>query len=273
MPFEEYRVDGYGRAADGGVLMKEYMVDAIVLKSVRAREADRILTLFTRQEGKKRVIAHGVEKPSSRKRGAVQPFSRSRLLLRRGRDLDSVSQGEGLDMFPAIRRNLDSLSKASYMAELVDAFMQDEDPHPGVYDLIGETYSLLGGSFDFILARAFEIKLVSLLGYRPALDFCVMCGGGAAGPRVFFSPAQGGVVCAGCGPESGNTMEITRGTLENIKTLLRWEMGHVSRLVTGPAAGREIKAVMKAFIEYRLERGIRSAAFEEMVDRGPSGGK
>lgn len=246
--------------------MKEYLVDAIILKSVRSREADRLLTLYTRQMGKKRAIAHGVEKPASRKRGAVQPFGYSRLLLRRGRDLDSVSQGEGIEIFPALRQSLEGLARASYLAELVEAFTPDEDPNPGVFDVLLETFRLLGGKFDSVAARAFEIKLVSLLGYRPGLEACVMCGAPAEGEKIFFLPDQGGIVCAGCLPGAGRVLEIARGSLENIKALLRWETGRIYQIKIDPAAGKEIKNVMKAFIDHHLERGIKSRKFDDLVD-------
>ncbi|MFZ5649830.1 MAG: DNA repair protein RecO [Bacillota bacterium] len=246
--------------------MKEYMVEAFILKSVKAREADRVLTLFTRQAGKKRVMAHGVEKITSRKRGAVQPFSHSRLLLRQGRELDSVSQGEGIDIFPVLRQSLYGLAGASYLAELVDALTPDEDPNAGVFQLLLDTYGLLGGDSGFTAVRAFELKLVSYLGYRPVLDSCILCGSPPSGGKVRFIPEQGGVVCAGCfsGPATGT--EITRGALENMKTLLRWDMGRIHQLKISPLAGREIKNAMRKYIEFYLEKGIKSLNFEELLD-------
>lgn len=246
--------------------MKEYLVDAIILKSVRSREADRLITLYTRQLGKKRVIAHGVEKPASRKRGAVQPFGCSRLLLRRGRDLDSVSQGEGIEIFPALRQSLEGLARASYLAELVDSFTPDEDPNPRVFDLLLETFRMLGGKYDSVAARAFEIKLVSLLGYRPGLEACVLCGLPVEGERVHFLPEQGGIVCAECLPGPGRAMEITRGALENLKALLRWETGRIYQIKIDFSAAKEIKKAMRGFIDHHLERGIKSRKFEDLVD-------
>ncbi|MHB8158206.1 MAG: DNA repair protein RecO, partial [Desulfocucumaceae bacterium] len=239
--------------------MKDYLVDAIILKSIKAREADRVLTLFTRQLGKIRVMAHGVEKPASRKRGAVQPFSYSRLLLRRGRDIDSVSQGEGIEIFPALRQSLDGIARASYMAELADMFTPEEDPHPDVFELLLDTFSMLGHNCDQGAVRAFEIKLVSCLGYRPNLDNCVLCGLPVPGERVCFAPGQGGIVCEGCSPGVSNGLLVSRGSLETLKALLRWETGRIGQIRINPGAGGEIKSIMSKFIEYHIEKGIRSA--------------
>lgn len=246
--------------------MKDYLVDAIVLKSVRAREADRVITMYTRQAGKKRAIAHGAEKPTSRKRGAVQPFSYSRLLLRRGRDLDAVSQGEGLEIFPAIRQSLEGLAAASCLAEMVDSFTLEEDPNTRVFDLLLDTFRLLGGKWDFVASRAFEIKFVSLLGYSPGLDECVVCGAPVEGDRVAFLPGQGGIACPDCRKGPAGAVIISRGSLENIRALMRWETGRVHQIRLDPASGSEIREVMRQFIEYHLEKGIKSRKFQDLVN-------
>ncbi len=246
--------------------MKEYLVDAIVLKSVRAREADRVVTLYTRQMGKKRAVAHGAEKPASRKRGAVQPFSYSRLLLRRGRDLDTVSQGEGIEIFPGLRQSLEGLATASYLAELVDSFTPDEDPNQAIFDLLLDTFRILGDGDQSNAAWAFELKLVSLLGYRPGMEACVLCGSPVEGDRVRFLPEQGGILCSGCLPGAGRVLEITRGTLESLKALARWETRRVHRIKIDPSSGREIKKIIRRFTEYHLEKAVKSGRFIDLVN-------
>lgn len=253
--------------------MKEYLVDAVILKSIRAREADRVITLYTRQMGKKRVMAHGVEKPTSKKRGSVQPFGFSRLLLRSGKDLDSVSQGEGIEIFPVLRQSLSGLSKAGYLAELVDSFTVDEDPNIRIFNILLETFRALGGEFDFVAARAFEIKLVSFLGYSPALDNCMSCEVSleGEGKNVFFVPSQGGVLCSECISELGQSIVLSRGALKNLKALRGWPINRLHQLKISASAGMEIKNLMKHFIEYYLEKKIKALAFEELIDNGGHG--
>jgi DNA repair protein RecO (recombination protein O) len=247
--------------------MKDYLVDAVILKSDRTREADRVITLYTRQVGKIRAMAHGVEKPTSRKRGAVQPFSHSKLLLRRGREIDTVSQGEGVELFPTLRQSLEGLARASYIAEMVDAFTVDEDPHGGIFNLLLETLGILGRGCDQIAARAFDIKFMSLLGYRPELECCVLCGS-AGGERLWFVPGQGGVVCADCLSGPAGALAISKGSLATLKALLRWDMGRIYQIRPDPRTGGEIAGIMKKFIEFQLEKGIKSARFLELVEKG-----
>ncbi len=211
-------------------MMKEYLVDAIVLKSTSARGADRVVTLYTRQAGKKRAIAHGADKPASKKRGSVQPFSYSKLLLRRGRDIDSVSQGEPVDIFPELRQSLDGLAAASYVAELVDAFVPEEDPDEGVYNLLLETFRVMKQNNYQTVTWAFELKLLTLAGYRPDLEECISCGKGLQGEKVYFIPGQGGVICWGCKTPELDGLPISRGTLESLKALIRWDVSRLHQL-------------------------------------------
>lgn len=246
--------------------MKEYLVDAIILRSVKTKEADRVLTLYTKQLGKKRAMAYGVDKPTSRKRGAVQPFSYSRLMLRRGRELDSVSQGEGMDLFPSLRQSLEGLAAANYLSELVDAFSPDEDPNPAIFDLLLETFALLGGKEASIAVWAFEMKLIALLGYQPGLDQCVCCGSPLQGDKVCFLPEQGGVVCVPCRNPAGTDLQIHRGTLQTLKALLGWETDRIGCLRIDRACGQEVKRVIRGFIQYHLEKNIKSSKFIDFLN-------
>jgi len=173
--------------------MKLYKVLAVVLNSREMRDAHRILTLFSKEQGKIRVVAHGVTKPTSRKRGAVQPFSVTDFLLRRGRELDSISQCEGREFFPGMWADLDKMLYAGHIAELVDALTVDGDPHEAVFVHIIKTLRELDKTADpELVARWFELRLMALLGYLPDLSGCVNCGGEVNSPMVRFSAQAGG---------------------------------------------------------------------------------
>jgi DNA repair protein RecO (recombination protein O) len=113
-----------------------YKAEAIVLRSMVYKEADRILTLFTREEGKVSAIARGVRKTTSRLRGAVQLFSHTHLVLYSGRSLDTVSQGDAEEHFSYLEQDLERFSTASYCAELVDRLTQAREQQPKVFFLL-----------------------------------------------------------------------------------------------------------------------------------------
>lgn len=126
--------------------MKLYKVDAIVLRAKEFGEGNKLLTLFSRQRGKIRVVAYGVSKPGSRKRGAVQPFCYSEFLIYKGKELDSINQCEGREIFPGLTRSLNILGYAGYLAELVDCLTMEGEPDEKLFSLLITTFRLLSTS-------------------------------------------------------------------------------------------------------------------------------
>src|SRR6476646_11311739 len=120
-----------------------YSTEAICLRRTDFGEADRILTLFTPTYGKVRAVAKGVRRTTSRLAGHLEPFTRTQLLLATGRDLDIVTQAEAKERLDALRQDVGHATGAGYVAELVDRFLEDADPHPRLYTLFVETLRLL----------------------------------------------------------------------------------------------------------------------------------
>lgn len=126
--------------------MPVYKVEGVVLRHQPIGEADRILTLLTREHGRLRVSARGVRKTTSRLGGRVQPFTHGRFLLARGRTLDVVAQAEVLHAFPGLQQDLLRGAYAAYVAELVDRFLPERDRHPEVYDAVLDALAVIEGA-------------------------------------------------------------------------------------------------------------------------------
>src|SRR5438874_12347061 len=140
-----------------------YKSEAIVIKRINLGEADKILTVFTPSFGKLRVVAKGVRKVSSRLAGHVELFTRSQMLLAKGRNLDIVTQSETVDAFRPLHDDLSRLARASYAAELLDKLTPDALENYPAYKLIVETFQLLSTDADpDRVLRWFEVQL---LGY------------------------------------------------------------------------------------------------------------
>lgn len=240
--------------------MKLYRTDALVLRTVKVREADLLVVLFSREYGKMRVMAHGARKTTSRKRGFVQPFCHTRFLLHKGREIDSVSQCEGIESFSGLQENLRVLSYASYLADLVENTTAEQEANESIFLLLLQAFRQLPGGDAEVLARAFEARLASFLGYRPVLQQCAACRGVPEGVRVGFSAAAGGVLCAACAGREQGVFLAHRGTVETLKLFLRWEMTRLGNLKVGAQARKELQAVLAGYLEYHL--GYRGKAPE-----------
>lgn len=240
--------------------MKLYKAEAVVLRAMDSGNGDKLMLLYSKELGKIKAMAHGAAKPTSRKRGAVQLFSHSRFLISRGRELDTISQGELIEIFPFLWDNLKLLAQASYLAELVDAFTQEGEANGRLFAMLLHTLHSLTEDDGELLVRIFEMRLIAWSGFLPALEHCANCQGPVNG-RITFSPAFGGVLCEKCRETDPAAILLSRGALENMKLLLAWPVEKLRRLKIDQSAANQIKQALQGYIRYTLEKDLKSAVF------------
>jgi DNA repair protein RecO (recombination protein O) len=174
--------------------------EAIVLRSLRYGEADRILHLYTPQRGRIAAIAKGVRRARSRFGARLEPFFHIRAVLHEGRsDLLTVTAADTVSAHPGLREHAATLDAAARACDAVTRLFETPDPHPAVFNLLGAELALL--SADPRQARpenglAFRLKLLLAAGIVPQLASCAACG--EADHLRAFSAAAGGVVCSSC---------------------------------------------------------------------------
>lgn len=242
-------------------MSKLYSVEALVIRSRDFGEADKILTLYTKQQGKVQAIAKGVRKPVSRLRGGVQPFAYIRLLMYRGKTLDTVTQSENIRAFAALREDLVRLSAASYLSELLEAAVPEREPHEGIFQLAIISMELLQLGEAQTTVRFFELHLLDLLGYRPMLFGCTVCGRSLEDGSFYLDPEAGGLVCRDCATEIHGLTRISPGTALTMERLMTMDAVGLSRLKISKAAHGEMDAALGKYLEYHLEKRFKSRAF------------
>ena len=147
---------------------RTYRSEAVVLRRVDFGEADRLLTLYSREHGKIKAIAKGARKPQSRKTGHVELFMRSRFFIAKGRSLDIITQAETVEPYIALRSDLVRTTYASYAVELLDRFTAEEEKDVRLYDLLVKALDWFSTAEDVMLtARFYELRLLSLAGFQP----------------------------------------------------------------------------------------------------------
>jgi len=246
---------------------RSFRVDAVVLRHSDYGEADRLLTLYTRQLGKTRVIAKGARKIASRKAGHLEPFTRVRLQLARGRDLMIVTQAETVEAYPALREDLTLTGYAAYVLELLDRFVPDEQiAVPSLYRLLTETLSRLAKeSIPWLTVRSYEMRLLDLLGFRPQLFECAKCGKEIVAEAQFFSAALGGAVCPNCGRGLPGLWSISVEALKYLRHFQRSEYRDAVRARPEEEVRMEIETVMQGYFQYLLERKLNTPGFMKRV--------
>ncbi|MCL6560186.1 MAG: DNA repair protein RecO [Firmicutes bacterium] len=247
--------------------MKFFRVEAVVLKAKEHKEADRILTLYSLERGKIRAISHGSARPKSRKRGAVQPFCRSRFFLTREREFNRVDQVEVLERFPQVGEDIRVFGYASYFAELLDGFTVEEVPNRPLYYLLIESLRALGGDGEW-LSRAFEIRLLVLTGFGPELNCCVSCRKPLQLTGLLaFVPEAGGAVCSVCSRGYPAVLRLSPGALQMVRRLAEGSLTRVFTLKPDPVTRQELKKIMSETIALHLGYRPRSLDFIESVNK------
>ncbi|MGD8736224.1 MAG: DNA repair protein RecO, partial [Anaerolineae bacterium] len=197
-----------------------YRTEAIVLRRTDFGEADRLLTVFTPERGKLKLIAKGVRKPTSRKSGHVELFSRSQFLVAVGRELDILTQAETLEPYLVLRQDLLRTTYAYYVAELADAFTAERDENRLLFDLLKDALGWLCETQDLALAaRYYELHLLGLVGYQPQLFVCGTCRKQLEPGTNYLNVAEGSVFCPTCGHDRVGMSSLSVNALKVMRFL------------------------------------------------------
>ena len=177
-----------------------FKTEAIVLRSIRYGEADRVLHLYTADRGRVGAVAKGVRRVKSRLGGRLEPLSRVRLVMHQGRgELCTISQADTVHAHAGLREHRAALERGAQACEAVLRLLDSTEPNPPAYNLLCNELALLDadpGHASRAQALAFRLKLLLAAGFAPELAACAACG--ETEHLGAFSPSAGGVVCAGC---------------------------------------------------------------------------
>jgi DNA repair protein RecO (recombination protein O) len=247
-------------------------MEAVVLKHSNWGEADRLVWLFSREQGKLRAIAKGARKPRSRKAGHLEPFTRVSLQVARGRDLPIITQAETLEAYLPLRDDLLRTTYAAYVVELLDRFTYEEGEHQGLYRLLTETLERLcqPEEADFT-ARYFEMRLLDLAGFRPQLFACTNCGNEIQAEDQFFSARLGGAICPSCGPRLEGAYPVSMQVLKVMRHHQRSSYDEARRLHLTPALNRQVESLMQHYLTYLLEQKLNTPPFLRRAREGGEG--
>ena len=242
-------------------------VQAIVLRHADWGEADRLITLYTREQGKLRTVAKGARKITSRKAGHLEPFTQVKLQLARGRDLFIITQADTVEAYLPLRASLELTGTASYVIELLDRFVyEDEGPNPSLFRLLAETLKRLSAGEDpWLAVRYYEMRLLDFLGFRPQLVACANCGRKIQPEDQYFSFSAGGVICPRCGQGLPNLHPISLDALKYLRHFQRSTYTESQKAQPALRVRDELEKLMQGYFTYLLERELNSPGFLRAV--------
>ena len=246
---------------------RSFRVEAVVLRHSDYGEADRLLTLYTRQLGKARAIAKGARKIASRKAGHIEPFTHVKLQLAKGRDMLILTQADTVDAYQPLREDLILTSHASYVMELLDRFTyEDETENSAIFRLLTDTLSRLASKSDpWLVIRYYEMRLLDHLGFRPQLFKCANCGREIKAEEQYFSFGAGGVICPRCGQGLPHLLDISVEALKYLRHFQRSSYAETTRARPGLDIQQETETLMQGYFTYLLERELNTPGFLKKI--------
>lgn len=242
-----------------------YRAEGVVLRRRNLGEADSILTVFSREEGRFDAIAKGVRKARSRMRGHLEPLTRSRLLLARGRTLDVFTQAETVSAHRRLREDLGAGAEALCCIELVDRFTGEREPLPELYALLVAALEALDAGGGPLVARHFELRLLSLLGYEPRIDVCALCEGRLPEEETLLSPSVGGLVCRPCRARAGGGRAVSVAVVKLLRFARRVDAESFATVRASTSDAAELRAAIVELVRYHLDREPNARRFAEGV--------
>ena len=243
--------------------MPTYQADAIVLHRLDYGDADRILTLLTREHGKLAAIAKGSRRARARSGSGLDLFTRSHMMLARGRNLDVVAQAERRGDTRNISGDLQRTAYACLVAEVTDKVLEDRHPVDEVFELVAITFDRLNAPERAARADTawFLMRILELLGYQPQLQDCASCGTALPEAPAWFSPLLGGVLCARCGAHDQAGSSLTVNGLKVLRVMAAGDEALYDRLRLPAALLDEAEHALEAQLEYHLDRHLKSIDF------------
>ncbi len=241
---------------------------AIVLGSIKLGEADKLVTFFTVKKGKLKGVAKGARRVKSRFGASLEPFTHCNLVVfeKPGDKLARVNQSDIVHSFQKLRENWGEIHLASHMAHLVQRMTPEGEQNLLVYRLLLEGLTFLERGADPELSTLlFVVRLVSFSGYQPRWDRCLKCHR-PMGERIYFSPADGGIVCTQCA--HGPLATISQGTLAFLRASQKMDYTVAHRLKPSPAMRSEIRTIFGQHMTYIT--GIPAPAWAAEAPSAPS---
>lgn len=247
--------------------------EAIVLRQRPLGDADRICVLFSPSRGRIEAVAKGVRKPLSKLSGHVQPLSRGVFGLAHGRSLFVITEAQTLDAWPALHGDVDRMTEALAMAELVDRSTDTDAASGALYRLLHQSLEALSsmGAPDLI-RWWFTLRFLDQQGYRPELDVCVRCRVELGPEGNGYAAADGGVVCPRC-HGSGVGLRLSSPAFRLLRYMRRSSPDATAQVRVNAEVSAELERHLRLSLEQALDGRLRSRSFADDLARAESIGR
>ena len=241
-----------------------YKTEGIVLKSMEYQEADKIVTIYTKDYGKITAIAKGVRKTKSKFGSSLEILTYSIFLFYKGRNLDIVSQTEILESFFSTSKDVIKFAFAANCVEVVNKLTEEREINIGLFNLLKEALHYLRESNDpKLLSLSFKWQTMSILGYRPSLNHCCKCNKNVEDQKeMYFHIKEGGLVCNNCtAKDKEGCIKASLYFSKLVRKILITPLSTISNATIPDEKMKELEKITDLYIAYHSEKSFKTDRF------------
>lgn len=238
----------------------------LVLREVKYKEADKILTVLTEEEGKKTITARGALRTHSKLAAATQFLTFSDMTIFVHKDMWTINEAVALEQFEGLRSDIVLLSLASYFAEVLEAVTDEDYPDPAILHLgLNSLYALSEGLHPRNLVKAaFELRLMCLSGYEPDLSACAACGE-TEFESIYVTPESCELTCSNCRGEA--SIAISGAVLKAMRHIISAEAKKIFSFELDGESLKELDIICEKYLLRQLDRPFGSLDYYKKISR------
>lgn len=242
-------------------------IEGIVIRSIDYGESNKIITIYSRENGKIGMMARGAKKTNSRLSSVSQLFTYGSYLYRSSRGLGTLSQGEAINSFRSIREDLFKTAYAAYIVELADKLTEDHVASSSLFNLLYYSLDYINENYDEeVITFIYETKMLVFAGITPQLNNCAFCGK-SANEYVAFSVKEGGFLCQRCITTDPHYIRISIAAQKLLKLFLTMDITRLGKISLKRSTRTEIKRVLSEYYDAYSGLHLKSKRFLSQLEK------
>ncbi|WP_078597211.1 DNA repair protein RecO [Evansella clarkii] len=241
-------------------------VEGIIIRTNDYGETNKILTIYTRENGKIALMARGAKRPKSRHASSAQLFVYGIFIYQSSRGIGTLNQADVISSFRDVRSDLRLTAHAAYLVELIDKLTEDNSRNPYLFELLYQTMNYLNeGSDPDILTRIFETKMLEVAGTSPVLDRCTLCGNPEGG--VSFSLKHSGLLCRRCEAEDEHRLSVSPSVIKLLRLFQYIDIKRIGNINVKDETKKQLKTLLNYYYDEYVGVRLKSKKFLDQVDQ------
>ena len=213
--------------------MNNYVTEAINLKSYNLNDADKIIVMYSKDNGLIKGVAKGIKKPKSKLGARMDSLVANSLQLLKGRSMDTIIQAQTVNNFRQTRENIDKLMLSSYISEIVMNLGEgSESASQEIYELLYKALNRISSAVEkkdaLIATIKFQLKILLIMGFCVELDTCLCCRERVLDEEMYFSSKMGGIICKECNEHLGVKLKMHHKIKDFLEAMLQFDFDYES---------------------------------------------